>query len=63
MQKHNAVKASINRGDHLVNVKLHILTFEEYNLHYVYSPALDLTGAPFTLLAIFNLYLKLWPRP
>lgn len=44
MQHHNALKASINRGDHLVNVNIHILTFEEEGIHYVYSPALDLTG-------------------
>jgi len=44
MQKHNGIKASINRGDHLVNVELHILSFEEDGIFYVYSPALDLTG-------------------
>jgi predicted nucleotide-binding protein (sugar kinase/HSP70/actin superfamily) len=44
MQKHNGIRASINRGDHLVNIELNILIFEEESIHYVYSPALDLTG-------------------
>ena len=44
MQKNTGIKASINRGDHLVNINLNILSFEEAGIYYVYSPALDLTG-------------------
>ena len=31
-------------GHHHINVKLSLIEFEEDGLHFVYSPALDLTG-------------------
>ena len=44
MQKPNGVKATFDRGDHKVEIEVQILIFDEDNIHYVYSPALDLTG-------------------
>jgi len=42
--KPNGMKATFNRGDHLINIELQILMFVEEGVHFVYSPALDLTG-------------------
>lgn len=44
MHNPNGIRASIHRGDHLVNIELNILIFDEDGIKYVYSPALDLTG-------------------
>jgi len=44
MQKPTGVKATFERGNHRLDIELNILIFEEDNIHYVYSPALDLTG-------------------
>ena len=44
MQEPNGIKATFQRGDSVLNIELQILMFEEDNIHFVYSPALDLTG-------------------
>jgi hypothetical protein len=37
-------EARYNDGKNFVNVRLSLIEFEEDGLHFVYSPALDLTG-------------------
>lgn len=44
MSKNLGHESRYSDGSKLINVKLSVIEFEEEGLHFIYSPALDLTG-------------------
>lgn len=44
MKPSKIAKAEYRSPKRVINIELQLLTWEDENIHYVYSPALDLTG-------------------
>ena len=43
-QNPNFIQATLTHGNYVFNISLSILVWEDDGIHYIYSPALDLTG-------------------